>query len=198
LSALAGRRGATYLMGAERVSPAVEILMSVPMATEQRMLTEAEFEVVKQTHYPAIAALPKDELANAARRLRDFRDKARDVARQQRREMRGKASPRGARPALDNTGTTMKQQIFASALKRVNRERGRTARDERRASQSEIARRALELKRANRVRHHPSAGRTAGQGMRAIPSQKPTVEADPREIGRVSQFVKAAQARRDG
>jgi hypothetical protein len=172
--------------------------MSVPVAREQRMLTEAEFEVVRQTHYPAIVELPRGELADAARRLRDYRNKARDVARQQRREMRGKAAARGARPARDNTGTARKKQIFASALKRVNRELGRTAKDERRASQSEIARRALELKRANRVRHHPSAGRTARHGMHAIPSQRPTVEADPREIGRVSQFVKAGQARRDG
>jgi hypothetical protein len=171
--------------------------MSVPVATEQRMLTEAEFEVVRRTHFPAIAGLSEGELADAASRLRDYRNKARDVARQQRREMRGKASPRGARPATDNTGTAMKKQIFASALKRVNRERGRTARDERRASQSEIARRALETKRANRVRHHPSAGRTADHGVRAITNPKSTVEADPREIGRVSQFVKAGQARRD-
>ena len=60
------------------------------------MLTEAEFEVVRQTHYPAIMALSAGELADAGRRLRDFRDKARDRARQQRREMRGKANPRGA------------------------------------------------------------------------------------------------------
>jgi hypothetical protein len=171
--------------------------MSVPIATEERMLTAAEFEMVKQTHYPAIAELSRDELADAARRLRDYRDKARDVGHRQRREMRGKADARGARPARDNTGTTMKKQIFASALKRVNRELGRTAKNEQRASQSELARRALELKRANRVRHHPSAGRTAGRGMQAITNPGPTVEADPREIGRVSQFVKVGQARRD-
>jgi hypothetical protein len=173
-------------------------MMSVPVATEQRMLTQTEFEVVQQTHYPAIAELARDDLANAARRLRDYRDKARDVARQQRREMRGKAAPRGTRAATDNTGTAIKRQIFASALKRVNRELGRTAKDEQRADQSEIARRALQLKRANRVRPHPSAGRTARHGMHAIPNQGPTVEADPREVGRVSQFVKVGQARRDG
>jgi hypothetical protein len=33
--------------------------------------------------------------------------------------------------------------------------------------------------------------------MRSKPSQEPTVETDPREIGRVSQFVKKSQARRD-
>ncbi len=172
--------------------------MSMPMSTEQRMLTAAEFEVVKRTHYPDIAALSTGELADAAKRLRDFRDKARDVAHQQRREMRGKADPRGARAARDNTGTTVKRQIFASALRRVNRERTRIGKDHERASQSELARRALELKRANRMRHHPSAGRTAAHGMRSIPNPGRTVEVDPREIGRVSQSVKVGQARRDG
>jgi len=172
--------------------------MSLPISTEQRMLTEAEFEVVKQTHYPDICDLRKDGLAETARRLRDYRDKAGDVSRQQRREMRGKSEPRGARPAKDNTGSSMKKQIFASALRRVNRELKRTVKQQQRASQSDIARRALELKRANRVRHHPSAGRTAHRGMRSVPNESPPVEPDPREIGRVSQFVKVGQARRDG
>jgi hypothetical protein len=172
--------------------------MSLPIATEQQMLTQPEFEVVRQSHYPEICSLSKDELAATVRRLRDYRDKARDVARQQRREMRGKAAARGARPATDNSGTLRKKQIFAGALRRVNREIKRVEEDERRASQSEIARRALELKRANRVRHHPSAGRTARRGMRPVPNQTPPGIADPREVGRVSQFVKADQARRDG
>jgi hypothetical protein len=172
--------------------------MSLPIATERQMLTEPEFEVVKQSHYPEICSLSKDELAAAARRLRDYRNKARDLSHQQRREMRGKTEARGARPAKDNTGTLMKKQIFAGALRRVNRELKRVDRDEQRASQSEIARRALELKRANRVRHHPSAGRTAKRGMRPVPNQIPPGIADPREVGRVSQFVKAGQARRDG
>jgi hypothetical protein len=167
--------------------------MSVPIATEQRMLTAAEFEVVRSSHYPEICELSKDQLADAARRLRDYRNKARDIGRQQRREMRGKAAPRGARPASDDTGTTAKRQVFASALRRVNRELGRTEKDERRAGQSEIARRALELKRAERVRRHPSAGRTAARGMRPIPNESPTLAGDAREIGRAS-FVNPSEA----
>ncbi|HZC14568.1 MAG TPA: hypothetical protein VE270_11170 [Thermoleophilaceae bacterium] len=116
--------------------------MSVPIKTEQRMLTEAEFEVVKRTHYPDICTLSKDELAEAARRVRDYRNKARDVSRQQRREMRGKADARGARPARDNTGTSIKKQIFASALRRVNGEMQRVERAEKRAGQGDLARRA--------------------------------------------------------
>jgi hypothetical protein len=53
------------------------------------------------------------------------------------------------------------------------------------------------MKRANQVRHHPSAGRTARRGMRSLPNQAGTVQVDPREVGRVSQFVKSAQAQRN-
>jgi hypothetical protein len=172
--------------------------MSVTIATEKRMLTGTEFEVVERTHYPQISELSKGDLDQAARLLRDYRNKARDVSRQQRREMRGKAAPKGAQPARDNTGTAMKKRIFSDALQRVNSERSRLEQAERRAGQSEIMRRALEMKRANRVRHHPSAGRTADRGMQAVPNTMAPGIADPREVGRVSQFVKNAQARRDG
>ncbi len=94
--------------------------MGVPIAAERRMLTAAEFEVVEGTHYPAICGLPKEELIGIARRVRGYRDKARDVTRHRRRERRGKAEPRGTTPAPSEAGTAMKKQIFASALKRVN------------------------------------------------------------------------------
>ena len=53
------------------------------------------------------------------------------------------------------------------------------------------------LRRANRVRHHLGAGRTASRGMRPRPDGGDTARVDPREIGRVSRAVEAAQARRD-
>ena len=161
------------------------------------MLTEAEFEAVEGTHYPAICGLPKVELIGIARRAREYRDKARDITRHRRRERRGKAEPRGTTPAPSEAGTSMKKQIFASALKRVNREIGRVEQAERRQVALANNRRALEMKRAGQVRHHPSAGRTASRGMRSVLNRGDTVQVDPREVGRVSQAVKAAQARRD-
>lgn len=170
--------------------------MSVPISSERRRLTAAEFEMVEQTHHPRICALSDEERTAVMRRIRDYRDKARTVANQQRREMRRKAEPRGGREAADNSGTALKVQIFTSALKRLNRE---SRRMEEAASrpQSAIARDALERKRANRRKHHPDARQTPSQGMRAITNGQRTVDTDPREIGRVSQFVKDSQARRD-
>lgn len=110
--------------------------MSIPVSTEKRMLAEAEFEVVQRTHYPDVCQLSRNELTEAVRRIRAYRDKARDVSRQQRREMRGKAEPRGARPAADNTGTSMKTQILSGALKRVRREIQRRDESEQRESRA--------------------------------------------------------------
>ncbi|MFN4088663.1 MAG: hypothetical protein ACK4QW_06405 [Alphaproteobacteria bacterium] len=172
--------------------------MSLPLSTEKRILKQAEFELVARTHHPQIGELSRNELRDAARRLRDYRNKARDTARQQRREMRGKADARGARAAADDTGTNLKKTVFSAALKRVNRELGRLEQAGTAETQVDIARRALALKRANRVRHHPAGGRTAHEGMNPVTSDMPTVTVDPREIGRVSQFVKSGQARRDG
>jgi hypothetical protein len=171
--------------------------MSLPKATEKKLLTEDEFETVEKTHYPALGALTREDLSETVRRIRNFRNKARDTAHQQRREMRGKSAPRGARPAQDNTGTSIKKQIFANALKRANRALGRLDSAEDKPNQAVLARRALAMKRANRKRHHPDSGRTAHESPQPNPSERRTVETDPREIGRVSDFVQKAQARRD-
>ena len=111
--------------------------------------------------------------------------------------MRGKSEPRGIAAASDNSGTERKGEIFAGALKRVNRELSRIRKAESGNNQGEYARRALELKRENRVRHHPSSGRTANRSMTMVENPDATVTVDPREIGRVSQAVKVGQARRD-
>jgi hypothetical protein len=167
------------------------------MATERRVLTHAEFEAVSGTHHPAVCDLTREDLVGLARRIRGYRDRARDVTHERRREKRGKAEPRGASPAPAEDGLTRKGSVFASALKRVNLQIARHDRLQRRSSQGEIARRALEMKRAAAVRHHPGGGRTAGRGMRSLPNRGDTVRVDPREIGRVSQAVRSAQARRD-
>lgn len=169
--------------------------MSIPRAKEQRMLTASEFEAVSRTHYPAICEHPTGELIDLARRVREYRDKARDITRHRRREQRGKAEPRGVGPAPSESGTAMKSRIFASAMKRLNSEIKRKQQGESRLVRN--ARRALEMKRANQVRHQPVAGSSAGAGMQPIPNKGDTVTVDPREVGRVSQAVKVAQVQRD-
>ncbi len=94
-------------------------------ADEARLLTGAEQEAVALTLQPAIAGLSRHDLQALARRLREARDRARTIAGQQRREMRGKAEPRGVTPARDDLGTIAKQQVLANALKRVTEQLGK-------------------------------------------------------------------------
>jgi hypothetical protein len=182
--------------------------VSVQAKAEARLLTADEMQMVDESRYPRILELARGELTTLVQRLREHRDRAQRIARQQRREMRGKADPRGAQPARDNAGTTEKAQVLAQALKRINREIARF--DEPEAgvpeqgepegaapTQAELSRKAAEMRRASRITAHPSAGRTAYGGMRAKSSKAPTVRTDPREIGRVSQAIKVAQAKRD-
>lgn len=99
--------------------------MATTILRERRFLAADEFDRVRRTHYPAIRDLSPAEVGDLRRQIRDMRDKARDTARRQRREMRGKQEARGARPAGDHTGTSIKAELFAGALKRLNRIAGR-------------------------------------------------------------------------
>ena len=159
---------------------------------EARLLSAAEREAVDLTRHPAVTSLSRDELQALAKRLRDARDRARDIGRQQRREMRGKAEPRGTTPARDNTGTVGKAEAIALALRRISHQ----LRRDRLGETSEPD--------ANRPTRGPPRTRAASKGglksLKAAPKKPgspPKLRVDPREIGRVSQAGKRAQARRD-
>jgi hypothetical protein len=172
--------------------------------SQERLLRLSERELVEMTVPPAITGLSRDALRALAGRLREARDRARGIARQQQREMRGKAPPRGSQPARDSLGTEAKAEVLVAALKRVTQALRppaaptKGAPGKRAPTQAELSRKALDMKNAGHADHHPDAGQTASTGMQPKVNTKPTVQVDPREIGRVSQAVKAAQARRGG
>lgn len=99
--------------------------MSTPRKAASRVLDSEEGEMVARTHLPALRGQTDSDLAGLIRYLRDRRSRARDIARQQRREMRGKAPSAGARAATDNTGTREKGALLGEALKRASKESGR-------------------------------------------------------------------------
>jgi hypothetical protein len=166
--------------------------MSVNSNLGDRLLSIAEREMVEQTKLAGIALLSKEELQALGKRLREARDRARRIGRQQQREMRGKAEPRAASPARDNTGTEAKAQVLVDALRRVT-----AALRKLNASTPAGPARKATAARAIPTPQHPGPGRTASKGMQPKPSRRPTAKADPREIGRASQAVKVAQAKRD-
>lgn len=174
--------------------------MSISIGDERRWLSADEAEVAARSHMPALREMSDGELTETLRLLREWRDRARDTARQQRREMRGKSAPRGARPAADNTGTTLKKEVLSGAVRRLNKERQRRREEADRESMQERLQRALERRQAMQAKRRariPAGGRSAREGMSSTPSDERSVKPDPRETGRVSQFVKSAQARRD-
>jgi hypothetical protein len=89
---------------------------------EARLLTAAEVELVAVTRPPEIERQSVDVLKAAARRLREAHDRAKAIGTRQAREMRGKAEPRGAKLAKDNSGTVGKAQALREALDRVEAE----------------------------------------------------------------------------
>jgi hypothetical protein len=101
--------------------------MSETARLEARLLTTAELELVASTRPPEIERRSDDELKAAARRLREAHDRAKGIAARQRREIRGKAAPHGARAAKDNLGTIGKAQALREALNRVEAEQRRRA-----------------------------------------------------------------------
>jgi hypothetical protein len=166
---------------------------------EARLLKAAEQELVGATRPPAIEQLSVEQLKVLAQRLRRARDRAKDIGSQQKREMRGKAKPRGAKPTRDNAGTLAKAQVLGEAIGRVEEELSRrenlTAAT---TTQADLSRHALELKLSHPALPHPGSGRSASDGMKPNERQKPLrIGASQGEVGRVSQEGKVAQARKD-
>ncbi|UPG72080.1 hypothetical protein MVG78_16355 [Roseomonas gilardii subsp. gilardii] len=167
--------------------------MSLPVAGELRLLSENEYAPILQSHYPHLEGLSQDETLGLARWLREQRNRSRDLVRQRRRARRGK----GPGPAESSErGLAAKKQVFANALRRVNARLDTLNAEKRRTRNAERLRAALHRREAAPT-HHPGSGATAGGGMSLTRNRGIRVKVDPREVGRVSQFVKDAQARKD-
>lgn len=92
---------------------------------EERALSSEELELANQARQPVLGQLSDRDLSDLVSRLRDRRNRARDIGGRQRREARGKASPSGISPAGGNEGTLAKAEYLDAALERVLAERGR-------------------------------------------------------------------------
>lgn len=169
--------------------------MNLTRKDEARYLDKDERDLVAKSHQPELADVPDDELSKLTRLIRERRDRARDIAARQRREMRGKGRPQGQEASRDDAGSKIKLAVLAKAMKRLNSEAARREQKAGRQAMVEGLRGALERKRSA-AKDRPKS-RTAGKGMKAKPSGARERIADPREAGRVSQAVKKGQAKRD-
>lgn len=147
--------------------------MSLSRRDIERLLSKDELELVTQAKQPELGQLSSADLSGLAKRLRDARDKAQTIAQRQRREMRGKAAPSGARAASDNSGSMEKSSLLAAAMQKVNKETARRRAEDGKSKLVSNARKAL---RAKKAAPNPSDDRptsqTAGEGMQPIKNKK--------------------------
>jgi hypothetical protein len=171
------------------------LVMSVPCKYERSILGREEYETIRPTHHPAIYDVEIAELEDLRSRLRKMRDKDRTLGRQRRREARGKATARGASFPGTAEHASERQQVFAAAVKRLNKELGRLHNLAARTAHVEAA--ALALHRAANFMTYPPGGATANEGMVPKASTRRRKIITGAKIGRVSQATKVAQAVRD-
>lgn len=171
--------------------------MSIPCKTERSLLNHDEYELVRTSHYPAIHEADETVLQSARRRLRDMRNKERTLARQKRREARGKAVPRGGSFPGTAEHPARRARVFANALKRINREFQRLQFLYARAELMSAAERALRMRQTGETIHHPESGQTTHHGMKPRETDRRRTKVPPAKVGSVSQATKDAQAARD-
>lgn len=130
--------------------------MAITKKQELRALTEDERELVEMSGVRAARALTDAELNRLVKRLRTRRDRARTVADRQRREMRGKARPRGATPPKADEGSKVKLEVLSAALARLDTETARRGQIKAKADLVASAKKALALKQKTKPAKPPA------------------------------------------
>lgn len=166
--------------------------MATSKLDERRLMSDEEYALVEQTRYPVLGKLDDAALKDLTQRLRERRDRARDIAHRQRRDVRGKGRQATTFEKQD-AGNRQKAGVLAEALTRINSERKHRKAEELRDN----ARRALLLRQGAEAPARPDSGQTPRKGMRKNTSARRDRIVNPMDVGRVSQAGKRAQAVRD-
>lgn len=171
--------------------------MAISRKHEARALSSDERELVDKSHHPEVQELSDAELHQLVKTVRDRRDKAQTEAHRRRREMRGKAAPKGAKPSKMDAGSRAKLEVLAMSMRRLN---GEVERRRQLAASQELidnARHALALKQGKAKKGADFNSRHARSGMRSIESAKQKSLVRPMERGRVRKAAAVSQAKRD-
>lgn len=170
--------------------------MAITRKEEARALNTEQRELVEKSYHPAVQALSDAELAKLVRQMREQRDKSQTDARRRRREMIGKAAPKGAKPSRQDAGSQTKLAVLAMAVRRLNAEAERRRQIAAKLTLVESAGRALKMKQAA-AKGADFNTRTAHTGMREVANQKRKSLVRPMELGRQRKAGAVAQAKRD-
>ena len=172
--------------------------MAITKKQEARALSSDENDLVRKSHHPDVQHVSDEELRSLIKLVRERRNRARTEASRRRREMRGKAAPKGAAASRAEDGSKLKLAVLAMAMRRLNSELERRRKMGARLTLVENAHRALELKNDSAASGVvPVNSRHALEGMRNKPSDRRQNLIRPMELGRLRQAAKIAQAKRD-
>lgn len=172
--------------------------MSINRKQEERALDKGELEMVAKSHHPELQQIDDKELSSLVKLLRERRDRARTETQRRKREIRGKAEPKGATASTLAAGNKVKLEVLASAVRRLNSERSRRERMASQLSQVQLSRAALRLKKtADDDADAPPNTRHAHEGMRKIASARRENLIRPMELGRLRKAASVAQAKTD-
>ena len=171
--------------------------MAITKKLELRALSADERELVDMSGARSVKAMTDTQLSNLQKRLRTKRDRARTVAERQRRELRGKARPRGAAPSTADDGSRLKLTVLTAALARLDTETARRGRVKAKASLVASAKKALALKQNAKPAKPPVKARGAAKVIRGKAHVEVENHVPGSARGRVRSQVAKAQARRD-
>lgn len=147
--------------------------MAITKRQEVRALSSDEQELVSKSHHPEVQHISDEDLRDLVKLVRERRDRARTEASRRRRELRGKAAPKGAAPSHAEEGSQLKLAVLAMAMRRLNSELERRRKMAARLTLVENAHRALELKNESAgTSGTPLNSRQAHEGMRSKPSTR--------------------------
>lgn len=159
--------------------------MTVTMTRARALCSKSELVLVLASTPAQRNLLSASRLRSKVIRARKLRDKYRDLAAGQRREARGKQSPRSARPARTNANTALKAQLFDEVLTRFQAQLERveagsatpTPKQERQATKS--ARKAAKQERKTERREDPAVP-TRADDVPATPAAARPTKVPPR------------------
>ena len=137
--------------------------MAQSRKADERYLDKDERELCERARQPALREMKKDDLTDLAKRLRERRNRARDIARDQRR-----SASRGGKPTEGETGSDRKKALLSAGMKRVNRELDRRRAGDLGKADTANLKRALKRKKANQW--SGPAYRNADEGLNPTPN----------------------------
>ena len=173
--------------------------MAMTQKEEARALSADERGLVGKSHHPALQETSDQDLSDLVKLMRERRDKAKTQAYQRRREMRGKAVPKGTSPSNADEGSNLKVAVLSTAMRRLNKEVERRRRMVASTSLIVTAKRALAMKQASDSNSGgaPLNSRQAHEGMRNLANKRKDSLIRPMERGRLRKAASVAQAKRD-